>query len=57
MVFNVEPAVYIEGFGGVRHCEMVAVTRDSFELLTPFLSSMDEMVIDIRESAAASTVL
>ncbi len=26
MVFNVEPAIYIDGFGGLRHCDMVAVT-------------------------------
>jgi Xaa-Pro aminopeptidase len=36
MVFNVEPAVYIEGYGGVRHCDMVAVTSDGYELLTDF---------------------
>lgn len=36
MVFNVEPAVYIEGYGGVRHCDMVAVTGDGYELLTDF---------------------
>ena len=26
MVFNVEPAIYIEGYGGFRHCDMVVVT-------------------------------
>jgi len=36
MVFNVEPAVYIEGYGGVRHCDMVAVTKTGYELLTDF---------------------
>jgi Xaa-Pro aminopeptidase len=38
MVFNVEPAVYIDGYGGIRHCDMVAVTESGFELLTPFQS-------------------
>jgi len=38
MVFNVEPAIYIQGYGGIRHCDMVAVTDDGFELLTPFQS-------------------
>jgi len=38
MVFNVEPAVYVEGYGGVRHCDMVAVTSDGYELLTDFQS-------------------
>jgi Xaa-Pro aminopeptidase len=36
MVFNVEPAVYIDGVCGMRHCDMVAVTCDGAELLTPF---------------------
>jgi Xaa-Pro aminopeptidase len=36
MVFNVEPAVYISGFGGLRHCDMVTVTGTGAEVLTPF---------------------
>jgi Xaa-Pro aminopeptidase len=56
MVFNVEPAVYIEGVGGVRHCDMVAVTRESFELLTPFQASFEELVIDVRDSASSGAV-
>jgi Xaa-Pro aminopeptidase len=36
MVFNVEPALYIEGYGGIRHCDMVAVTADGYELFTDF---------------------
>ena len=28
MVFNVEPAVYVDGYGGIRHCDMVVVTAD-----------------------------
>lgn len=38
MVFNVEPGLYFEGFGGIRHCDMVAVTPNGRELLTPFFS-------------------
>lgn len=37
MVFNIEPAVYIEGKGGMRHCDMVVVTKSGSELLTQFL--------------------
>ncbi len=40
MVMNVEPAVYIENLGGVRHCDMVAVTSDGMELLTPFQAEL-----------------
>jgi Xaa-Pro aminopeptidase len=46
MVFNVEPAVYLGGYGGVRHCDMVAVTINGPELLTPFQCAADELVIE-----------
>jgi Xaa-Pro aminopeptidase len=36
MVFNIEPAIYIEGFGGLRHCDLVAVTAAGGEVLTDF---------------------
>jgi len=36
MVFNVEPGIYLDGFGGMRHCDMVAVTAGGYELLTAF---------------------
>jgi Xaa-Pro dipeptidase len=36
MTFNIEPAVYITGFGGARHCDMVAVTDSGMELMTDF---------------------
>ena len=44
MVFNVEPALYYDEFGGLRHCDMVAVTEDGADLLTPFQSSMEELI-------------
>jgi Xaa-Pro aminopeptidase len=40
MTFNIEPAVYIEGYGGARHCDMVAVTSNGVELLTDFQSEV-----------------
>ncbi len=36
MTFNIEPAIYIEGVGGMRHCDMVVCTRDGVEVLTDF---------------------
>jgi Xaa-Pro aminopeptidase len=35
-VFNVEPAVYFEGYGGIRHCDVVAVVNGRADVLTPF---------------------
>ena len=43
MVFNVEPAIYIEGFGGIRHCDVVAVTEHGAEVLTPFHSGLADL--------------
>lgn len=43
MVFNVEPAIYISGYGGARHCDVVAVTQTGAELFTPFCTSPNEL--------------
>ncbi|HLV79078.1 MAG TPA: M24 family metallopeptidase [Chthonomonadaceae bacterium] len=45
MVFNVEPGLYFDGFGGLRHCDMVAVTAGGMELLTPFLSEVSSLIL------------
>jgi Xaa-Pro aminopeptidase len=44
MVFNVEPAVYIKGYGGIRHCDMVTVTERGAEVLTGFQLSVGELL-------------
>lgn len=36
MTFNVEPAAYFDGYGGMRHCDVVAVTAAGVEVLTNF---------------------
>ena len=52
MVFNVEPAVYFDSYGGLRHCDMVAVTSCGAEVLTPFQSSKEELLLtEVREAA------
>lgn len=43
MVFNVEPAIYREGWGGIRQCELVAVGPHGVELLTPFQSTLEAL--------------
>lgn len=36
MTFNIEPAIYIDGVGGMRHCDVVACTESGPEVLTNF---------------------
>ena len=45
MIFNIEPAVYFEGFGGVRHCDMVLLTDHGPEVLTPFQSTLESLTV------------
>ena len=41
MVFAVEPAIYVDGFGGVRLEENLVVTEDGCENITPFPQRVD----------------
>ena len=36
MTFNIEPAIYLDGEGGMRHCDVVACTEAGAEVLTRF---------------------
>jgi Xaa-Pro aminopeptidase len=36
VTFNIEPAIYIEGVGGMRHCDVVACTSSGANVLTDF---------------------
>jgi Xaa-Pro aminopeptidase len=36
MSFNIEPAAYFDGYGGMRHCDVVAVTSAGAAVLTGF---------------------
>ncbi len=36
MTFNLEPAAYFEGYGGMRHCDVVAVTNDGVKVVSDF---------------------
>jgi Xaa-Pro aminopeptidase len=52
MVFNIEPAAYFEGWGGLRHCDMVAVTRSGAEVLTPFQANTTMLLLEKTVQAA-----
>jgi len=45
MVFSIEPAIYVEDYGGLRHCDMALVTETGVEILTPFQSSIEHLVV------------
>jgi len=45
MVFNIEPAVYIEGWGGARHCDTVALTESGLEVLSDFQSDPTQLIL------------
>lgn len=36
MTFNIEPAIYLDGYGGMRHCDMVGVRKTGAEVFTNF---------------------
>lgn len=44
MIFNIEPAIYLDGYGAVRHCDVVCVTEDGARVLTPFQARIDELI-------------
>lgn len=48
MVCNIEPAIYLNDAGGLRHCDVVAVTESGAELLTPFHASLEDLVLPLR---------
>lgn len=45
MTFNIEPAIYIEGYGGLRHCDVVTVHEDGPEILTPFQAGLEHLTV------------
>jgi Xaa-Pro aminopeptidase len=45
MVFNIEPAVYLSGIGGMRQCNMVAVTDSGAELVSGFQNELSDLIL------------
>ena len=45
MTFNIEPGTYRRGLYGLRHCDMVAVVPDGCEVMSPFQTEPDQLVL------------
>lgn len=45
MVISIEPGIYLEGIGGLRHSDTVLVTHDGFRLLTQSAMDLSSLVI------------
>jgi len=43
MVVSIEPGVYFDARGGYRHSDTVLITKDSYEILTRFPVSLEEL--------------
>jgi len=45
MVFNIEPAIYVPGVLGIRHCDVVLLEASGPRILTQFQATLDELVL------------
>ncbi len=45
MVISIEPGIYAEGFGGVRHSDTIVVTGDGYETLTGLPTDIDSLTL------------
>ena len=43
MTFNIEPAIYCDGVGGMRHCDMVACSPSGADVLTDLTETLNDV--------------
>lgn len=48
MTFNIEPAIYIEGYGGLRHCDVVTLGPSGAKVLSPFHGQIEDLIVNPR---------
>jgi len=44
MIFSVEPGIYVNGLGGFRHSDTLAVTETGIEMLTYYPRGWDNLI-------------
>ncbi len=49
MLISIEPGIYLEGIGGIRHSDTVLVTRDGYECLTRHPTELDALTLMARK--------
>lgn len=47
MIFSSEPGIYIEGFSGFRHSDIIWVSEDGPQVLTKFPKNIENMIVEI----------
>ena len=45
IVISIEPGIYADGLGGIRHSDTILVTSDGYEILTESPTDMDSMTM------------
>ena len=45
MLISIEPGIYLQGIGGIRHSDTVLVTKQGYELLTRYPMDLDALMI------------
>jgi len=45
MVFTIEPGLYADGVGGLRHSDKVVVTPDGIDILTFYPRDIESLII------------
>lgn len=49
MLISIEPGIYLDGIGGIRHSDTVLVTRDGYECLTRYPTDLPAMTLTARK--------
>ncbi|MBN1203996.1 MAG: aminopeptidase P family protein [Myxococcaceae bacterium] len=49
MLISIEPGIYLEGIGGIRHSDTVLVTREGYECLTRYPTDLASLTLTARK--------